>query len=321
MAVNRASLPVAEGINFGDLGMYVAGGGLPAGDYILFFDVCMYQAKNQQGANQGPPRLGVQLSAFPLDSPVAENKKEQFYSMGSNADKSFAPNPETGKGVVAIPGAAGQTLNHSTNWAILLKSLYDSGLPQGIFTNDLSVLDGIHVHMEQQDEPEERKGFQSQTGEAAGEMNANRGPKKIAVVTEIKDDGKPWEGTGGIPEAAPAKPAAKVNGKPAAAKPVAKPAAAAPVPAGADADEDLLIAAQNAVSAVLGNAKFAAGCTRVMLRTQTFAEGKKAPGNDAQANAILKAYFATDDALNELLGPLGYTLVGTGPTAAVNPIG
>jgi hypothetical protein len=106
--------------------------------------------------------------------------------------------------------------------------MYDCGLPEGIFTNDLSVLDGIHVHTQNILEPEDRKGFGSQTGEVAEERRSGLVP----VVTEIKEDGKPWEGTGGIPEAAatpaPVKAGPKAVVKPAvAAKPVVKAASQA----------------------------------------------------------------------------------------------
>src|SRR5512140_2727496 len=124
MAVKQQQVAAIGGVNFGDLGMYVAGGGLPEGDYALEFGVQMYQAENQQGVKQGPPRLGVMVIAHSLTDPAArgENAKHQFYSMGSNADKTFAPNPETGKGLVLVPGAAGSTLNNSTNWSLFLKS-------------------------------------------------------------------------------------------------------------------------------------------------------------------------------------------------------
>ena len=50
--VRRTATPPpapAEGVNFGDLNFYVAGGGLPEGDYALFFTVQMYQWKKQTG--------------------------------------------------------------------------------------------------------------------------------------------------------------------------------------------------------------------------------------------------------------------------------
>ena len=136
----RATAPAAAptGVNFGSLDFYVAGGGLPDGDYIAVdHSAMMYQAKNQQGVSKGPARLGVMITFQPSHDLTAEAQRTQFYSLGSNADKSFAPNPETGKGLVPIPGGPATTLNNQTNWAMYLKSMYDCGLPEGIFQNDL----------------------------------------------------------------------------------------------------------------------------------------------------------------------------------------
>lgn len=298
-----AAPPAPTGINFGDLGMYVAGGGMPDGDYIARdFSVLMYQAKNSAGANQGPPRLGVMITYLPLSDPKPDNERTQFYSMGSKADQSFAPNPETGKGVVAIPGAAGTTFNHSTNWALYLKSLYDSGLEPGVFSNDLSVLDGVHVHVQNVPEPEERKGFaQSATGEAAGMPQDNK-PRTIAIVTEIKEGGKPWEGGGGIPTGT-----APAAAKP-AAKPTAKPAPATE-PAGETGDkEDIHTAAIDGISDVL--TKKPNGLPRLGLRTDTFNVIKKKVSEE-MAGMVIQTYFEDTDALSILLGEVGYAVVGS----------
>lgn len=313
--------PPVEGVSFGDLGMYAAGGGLPEGDYALEFTVQMYQAQDKTGASRGPARLGVMITASSLTDPAAEPRM-QFYSMGSQADKSFAPNPETGKGVVLVPGGPASTFNNSTNWAIFLKSLYDCGLPVGIFTNDLTALDGIWAHLTNIPEPEERKGFQSKTGEAAEE----RRPGTIAVVSEIKEDGKPWEGTGGVPQAeapTPA-PAARVlprkalapKAAPVAAKTAAPAAPARPAPrAGARpaaptaptemSEEDVATAAANGIAAVLEKAENANGCTKLLLRTGTFKAVSAADGED-MANVVLETFFGSDANLNLVLEPMGY---------------
>jgi len=303
--------------------MYVAGGGLPDGDYCCFFNCVIFQAQKANGAPAGPPRLGVQVDAYPLSDPKPESMKQQFYSMGTNADKSFAPNPVTGKGIVPIPGAQGGTLNDSSNWAFFLKSLYDSGLPGGVFTNDLSALDGIWVHVQSVPEPEQRKAFRATA--ATGEADQPQSRGTIAVVTEIKDEGKPWEGTGGVPDHAQAAPAPpKVNGgikQPAKVTPparnIAPPArTAAPAPAAAVSQAmdqvDLQEAANAGISAVLE--KNLNGCTKLMLRTGTFGAVKAATKNDDLASAIVDTYFsgtpAADEALTILLNTLGYTLSG-----------
>lgn len=311
MATKTQPPPTVSGVNFGDLGFYVAGGGIPPGQYALEFTVQMFQAQNAQGVQKGPPRLGVMVKAHSLTDRAyqGENAHSQFYSMGTSADKSFAPNPDTGKGVIAIPGGPASTMNNSTNWAILLKSLYDCGLPNGVFTNDLSVLDGVEVITSNIPEPEERKGFQSATAEAAP---MDRKPGMISVVTEILENGKPWEGGGGIPSpsATSAKEASKVAPKaagPQKVQPIADPAAST-------VDEaDVTTAAQSSAAEVLTKAVTPKNPTgkmnRVLFRASVFSAVKDTYSNEV-AQAVANAFFTTDNALNSLLGALGYKLTG-----------
>lgn len=303
MAIKKQQQAEVPGVNFGELSFYAAGGGVPPGDYALEFSVQMFQATTQTGVSRGPARLGVMVHAHSLTDPAhtGDGAYSQFYSMGSSADKSFAPNPETGKGLVAVPGGPATTLNNSTNWAIFLKSLYDCGLPAGVFSNDLSVLDGVHVHLTNVPEPEERKGFQSKTSE----VQEDRKPGMISVVTEIKDDGKPWEGTGGIPTATTA--ATKPNGKPApaaAAQTKAAPKKAAPSTGG----EDTMEAALNGATTVLE--KNINGLSKLAFRTQTFTAVKAAYGDDV-AQAVQEGIFTDEGVLTGLLGQLGYKIEGT----------
>lgn len=328
-----AAAPVENRVSFGNLSMYVAGGGLPEGDYALVFFVQMFQAQDKNGVSKGPQRLGVMVDAYSLTDPAAEVRK-QFYSMGSSADKSFAPSAD-GKGLVPVPGGPSSTFPNSTNWAMLLNSMYDCGLPEGTFDNDLTVLDGVWVHITNVPEPEERKGFGGRTGEAAEE----RKPGNVAIVSEIKEDGKPWEGTGGIPEApaapAAAAPKAPVRGvarptaaaprpAPKAAAPAARPAPVAarrPAPAPAPApveeaaaeltEDDIATAAANAVAAVLEMPANANGMTKVSLRVATFKAARGAKGEfEDLANAVLETYFSSDENLNLVLGPMGYVSKG-----------
>lgn len=306
-----APAPEVEGVNFGDDSFYSGGSIIPEGDYILFFNVQMYQPQRKDGSNAGPSRLGCMVDFYPMDTPIEEKKLTKFYSMGSNADKSFAPNA-AGKGLALIPGTSGAGLNDQTNWNLFRKSLMDSGLPQGIFTNDLSVLDGIHVHVANVPEPEERKAIRSQaaTGEASGDQQQFRS-SVIPIVTEIKDDGKPWEGTGGLPEAAPAKATAKAPVKTPVKAP-AKTPAPAPVE---EVSDDLSEIANTHITTVLTNNPN--GLPKLKLRTETFAAAKKA-NQEAQGGQILDAYFGPgqEDALNAILGTLGYVLKGAMVTPA-----
>lgn len=308
----RSKTAPAAGVMLGDLGMYTSGGGLPEGDYVWKdLTVQMRQAADQNGVAKGPARLTCTITMVPL---AGGEERQQHYSLGSKAHESFMPNPETGKGVVPVPGGPASTFNASTNWAILVKSLYDCGLPQGIFGDDVSVLEGLHCHMGNTAEPPERAGFQSNTGEAA----ADRKPGFIAICTEIKDDGKPWEGTGGLPDVAPAKVGAQ---KPvpnrAGPKAVAAPTrAAAPAPVAVEEgeeDENIKAAAEAGVAVVLS--KNEKGCPKLILRTGTFKAVNEASGQEV-ASAVISTYFSSDVQLNALLGPLGYKVTGTQITEA-----
>lgn len=312
-----ATAPAGNGVNFGDLGVYTSGGGLPEGNYALEFQTCMYQAKDQQGVAKGPSRLGVMITAHSLTDGKAE-PREQFYSMGSKAAESFSPDPDTGKGLVPNAGGPGGSLNKSTNWAVFLEHLYSSGLPNGIFTNDLSVLDGVHVHMANIPEPEERKGFQSKLDEVEAEPRKN---KTIAVITEILEGGAPWEGGGGIPVKgapvngsgrAPAKsaPAAKAASAPkaATAKPTPPPAQATEL-----SEEDLMQAALEGAASVFE--KNTDGCMTLVLRTGTYQHVNKAYGEEV-GTAVIDTFFGNDDAINSVVGQLGYTVSGKKVVAA-----
>lgn len=298
MAIQRraAAQAAPSGVSFGDLGFYAGGFSLPEGDYALEFDVRMH-ANTKQDGTTGQQFLGVMMHCHPLTGGEAH---EKFLSMGGKSDQSFAPDPTTGKGLVAIPGGLGQNLSNKTNWALFLKSLYDCGLPQGIFTNDLTVLDGVHVHISNIPEPEERKSFASKTGEV--EDSKPRGVNLIPIVTEIKEDGKPWEGSGGIPSAQPVK-------RGAASKAVApKRAVAPPPPQETEGDgEEVMTAAINGITEVLE--KNPNGTSKLMVRTGTFKAVSAAAGAE-MAQAVSDQFFGSDEALNSLLGQLGYVVAG-----------
>ena len=78
------AIKAAQQVNIGDLGTFVAGGGLPEGQYALEFEVQNYQAKKADGSTAGPSRLGVMVTAHSLTDPSAE-PRNQFYSMGTKA--------------------------------------------------------------------------------------------------------------------------------------------------------------------------------------------------------------------------------------------
>lgn len=301
--------PPAPGLSFGSLGFYSGGFRLPEGDYAMEHNVVMHSFTRQDGTQVGSPALGVMLTAHPLNGGEAQ---EQFLGMGRKAHLSFAPSAD-GKSVVAVPGGPAATASKGTNWMLYLKSLYDCGLPEGVFTSDISVLDGIHVHTQNVPEPEERKGFAAKTGDVEEER---KGDGLTTVVGEIKEDGKPWEGTGGIPaEGAVAPPkigvgkvmpkaAPGVNRTPVARPtPVAPPVEETQTEAG---DEEVMMAAVLAATKVLEQEKNAAGCTKILFRVETF----KAIEDAEMKQAVQNTFFGSDEALNSLIGQLGYKVSG-----------
>ncbi len=304
------ALPIKKQTTFmlGDPAAYTSGFTLPEGDYVWTdLNIVMHDGF---GDKKLTPRLGLMIDMVPITDPTAK-PHQQFYSFGSSAHLSWMPNPETGKTIVPVSGGPGGGLNDSTNWAVLRKSLYDSGLPVGIFQDDVSVLEGIWVHMMNVPEPAERAGFASKTGEGDG------GPRKnnqIAIVSEIKDDGKPWEGSGGMPDIkATGKPiGGKVNGAAAKAGPKLAPKPAVKVvepepEEEAGEDEAVLTAAINGVSSVLE--KSPAGCPKLTLKTGTFKAVQAAEGPD-MAQAVGEM-LNTDEGLDAVLGRVSYKLAGT----------
>lgn len=312
-----------ETVSFGSLADYSGGFTLPEGAYCLFFNIVLRQPTDKAPKIQ--ERLGVALDAYPLHiaddgtATAAGEKLEQFLSLGTKAKNSFMPHPDNPKQLVKIPEGAGQPLNNKTNFFLFLDSLYNCGMPEGIFTDDFSVIDGIHVRTGLILEPEERKGFGSA---ATGEVEEERKGGKVPVVVEILESGKPWDGTGGVPEdkpKAPAKVVGKIAAKPAAAPapkagPKATPPKAAPPAVVEEAtegeeDESVKIAAINGVSAVLGEPKYANACPKLVLKTATHKAVKEAEG-DEMATAVINTYFGTDDDLNALLAEVNYAVTG-----------
>lgn len=319
-AAPPAPPPAVEGVDFGDLAFYNQGSfTLPEGDYAFYFDVRNHAFTRANGT-QGEPRLGVMVAAYPL---TGGDPHEVFYSMGTKAGLSFQPNPDSAvdglcKSLMAIPGGPAAGLPGSTNWNMLLKSLYDSGLEQGVFGNDLTVLDGLWAHTQNVPEPEERKNFGAKTGDVQEERRAG----VISIVSEILEGGKPWEGGGGLPEegqapapaAAPA-PRAVARPAPVAARPVAAAPAArlaprpAPKAAAAPAAEevDTTQAALEGMGEVLSaNEK---GCARLLLKTGTFKAVSGKYGND-MAQAVIDEHFKDDASINAILGQHGYVIAG-----------
>lgn len=281
----------------------------PDGKYALEFMVMMYTPRKANGSPVGPERLGVMVKAHSLTDTSAE-VREQHYSMGKNAHKSFAPNPETGKGLVRVPDGAGVPLNPLSSWGFFHRSMIDCDpTSEDVFENDISVWDGVHVQLTQIPEPDEWKNMPktavSEAAEAAGDKPKD-GPRFISVVSEVI--AAPWvEGSGaGIPEAgeAPTAPAKPAPAGKAAPKPASKPATPPPAPeSNGGSEEEVMEAAVAGMTVVLTDSPD--GCPQLALRTKTFAHIKKAYSED-MANAVANTFFGTTEAINSILEQLGY---------------
>lgn len=311
--------PVTGGsVNFGEDTFYSGGLGLPEGDYAMTFHTQMFQPTKQNGTPTGQAFLAVMATAYPIDAAgnLLGEPSEHPLGCGRKSHESFVPS-EDGKGFDAVPGGTGVGMNDQTNWAIFRKSLVDCGLPAGTLTNDLGVLDGIWVHTRNVPEPEDRKSLRKAgaTGEAAlaaqqGQAEDTR-TKLIPVVTEILAKGKPWEGTGGIPEETkgpPAKTARVMPIRPGTVRRGAPPPPPAQ-PDGEVTEEDLMAAALEGVTAHLSKPANVNGCNKVQLRTGVFAEIQKKQGDD-MANAVLETFFNSDEAVNSVINQLGYQTSG-----------
>lgn len=321
--------PQAGGsVNFGDDSFYTGSMALPEGNYALTFHTQMYQATKADGTpSRLPPSLATMVTAYPIDpssGALIGEPSEHPFTWGSDAHESFAPSAD-GKGIDAVPNGRKAGVWKLSNWGILLDSIKQAGLPPGLLTNDFGVLDGIWVHTRNIPEPEEKtaaaKKARAKTGAAAmmGGQEEDRGPRTVTIVQEILENGKPWDGTGGIPadEAAPApaparaaaRPAARPAAAPRAAAPAARPAAraTAPAPAATElSDEDVQGATVDGVSKVLAANP---NLTKLSLKNKAF-EQITADYGDEVAQAAMTGYLQSDEMLSAVLGELGYAIVG-----------
>ena len=317
MAVTPARRPAAaavQKIKFLDMGAYAGGNfDLPEGRYVVFFDF-RFHAYTKQDGSKGQENLGTMLTCYPL---LADNSVgdpiEHFLSLGRKAKDAVMPNAEDGgKSLVAIPGGTG-TLSRNTNSHLWFKSMLDAGMPEELASvEDLTQIDGVWVQTKNIMEPEERKGYgKAGTGEVE-EQQRNQTPQKIPTVIEILEGGAPWDGGGGLPEDKPkGKAPVKAATKPAAATPARRPAPAPVVEDEPAADEDgMNEAIRDAMGAVLSLSKNTKGMTRVMLRMDAFKEIKKTAGEEGQ-QALAAMFEDNPDAIEGLLGELGFTITGT----------
>jgi len=310
-------------VTFGGEGFFSGGLGLPEGNYAVTFSTQMFQPTKADGtASRTPAFLAVMGTFYPIDAQGNSlgEPTDHPLSCGSQASESFVPSAD-GKGFDAIPNGKAQGMWNLSAFGIFYDSLKNAGLPPGLVTNDFSVLDGVWVHTQNIPEPEEKREFskraRAKTGAAAmqGGQEDDSRTRTVTVVTEILEGGKPWEGTGGIPDVdAPAPPvqtAPKPGPRAVAGRPAARAVVAPPPPppaaAGEGIEDDVAQAALNACSEVLSTKPN--GLTKVALKTAAFTAAKKTYGDDV-AQAVMSDWLQSDETLNGVLDELGYTISG-----------
>lgn len=319
MAVaRRVSPPPAQSggsVAFGSDGFFTGALGLPEGNYAISFNTALYQPTKQDGTpSKTPAFLAVIGTFYPIDANGNSlgEPTEHPLGCGTNAHESFLPSAD-GKGFDAVPNGKSAGIWNLSNFGIFFESLKSAGMPRDLVTSSFDVIDGIWCHVQNIPEPEEKKAAakraRSKTGMAGimggGDQEQER-DRTVLVVSEILENGRPWEGSGGIPEVGA--PAAKAPAKKAAPAPAGRrPAAQTPVAAPALDEETVGNAALEAIAGVLGNAP--SGMAKAKLKVDTFAAVKKSSGDDV-AQLVMETYLSDDATLAAVLEQVGYKVQG-----------
>lgn len=335
--------PAKKYFDFANVDNYTETGGfaLPKGRYCMFFDFILHTPMDKQGTVKGDTKLALRASCYDPADPTIE-PKEAIWGMGKKAHNMYLPDPDDPKRLVPVIGQDGKEatgqLDTRTNFFIFFKSMLDCQLPVDKMYDDegfptLANIDGIWMDTEQADEPESRKemGKVQATGQVAPEP---RKPMKITVCVNIPDEGKPWEGTGGMPEAAapakpkaPVKPAPKAPAKPTAparpqppakrpAPPVAEPE---PEPGDGEDQAELGTIALDIISDVLGIEGFQDKISTMKMQVEVIKAAKKKFKSDEMGTAIVAEYFSPEGGGDReaILNSIGYH---TGKDNFITPI-
>lgn len=290
--------PKYDVVSFGDSTLYTAGAAIPDGKYALKFSHVIDRGKDGKGAE----RLAVRVKFYPLPYSAEAKVLEHTYSMGKAAHLSMRPHPDNPYQLVKVPDGPNPNFNDNTKWAIMKNSLHQSGMEEGVLTDTFETINGVHVVIANQPAPKEWSEIGKNSdlaGEGGAQANTNR-PAMIPVVSMIEDDGKPWEGGGGIPTGDEAPATAKKS----TAKPASKPVAAK----GKKSDgEDIAEIAELGISAWM--AKNEEGCSKTALKAGAFAWISKNHDEDT-ANKFMEEVAEDADTLATILGRLGYEIKG-----------
>lgn len=283
--------------SFGSLSSLVASGfSIPEGNYKLTFECKLWAPEK----SNFPASLGVMVS---FEDPDGEKEpKEKFYSFGRKVHEAFMVDPKSGgKKIKEIPGKEGN-FPDGTKWSILLNSLYNAGLPEGHFVDDISVLDDLVGHVHEELEPEDWSKIQKSTGDAEAKPK-QRGT--IAVVTEFIDP--PWEKGGKKKSKPPVK--GKAEPEEEEEEEDEKPVKKATKKGAKSEEEELAETATELVKTVLeANEE---GMAKIRFRAALVPLAKKALKDDEElVDALTDFLFSDDDNLIAILDQVGFELDG-----------
>ena len=300
LPLRRAAAPAQQYVPFLRLSDYSSGGMIPDGDYLIpDFSVVNFTPTKRDGTVAGPMRLSVRVTFDPPNgAQTQEDRREQHYSMGTNAHLLFQPVPTYGKRLIPVENATAGGFYDMSNWHLFLKSLYDSGMPEDFAVDDLTTLDGIVVHIKNVKEPEERKGFRTQN---TGEVQADQKDRKIPIVTDILL--APWLAAGATRPSfpVPTQPSPAVR----AALPLRGTVTAATIPVPPVSNNGAVDNETAVATAILSLfEKNPNGCSKLALQTGTF---RALVGNPNQQQ-IMTTYFSDEATLSSLLNQMGYKL-------------
>ena len=233
---------------------FTEGGGLIDDVNVTFKGVAFEMFDYQGKVSTGVPSLCIVMED------EEEDEHTQYYSMGNAQD--WAPSPD-GKKLVAVGSATG--IRSSSNGAILLKSIVDSGFPTDKIDDDITVFEGMKCH-----------------------VIRIPAPKRAGIKTKKRDDGKEYEKTILVVDEIISFPwdKAKPKGAPKGKKGTTKSKKATKAKT-SESTEDLT---GKAKETVLGVVLEAGEVDKKVLPTKVFQVLK----NDPDRNAIAKMVFDDD---------------------------
>jgi hypothetical protein len=251
---------------------FTAGGGLLDDVDALFKKVRVTNWDYNGSVPVPVPALEVTMEVDGMDGDHV-----QYFSLGKNTD--WQPS-EDGMEIVAVGKATG--ISSSSNAAILIGSIVNSGFPENKITDNVTCFEGLKAHLSRIPAPK---------------RNVTKAPRA---------DGKVYEDTVLTVTAILQYPWDKKAGKTAAGKPATAPAAGKPATTGKPATAPAAGKAPAAAAAAPPSEEFDARCTEVvqgvLAENPEGVDRKKLPGlvfnavakDDADRNRIVTRVFQED---------------------------